>query len=145
MNTIGPITLVMIKHHVKINKILIDFEKISNREISEFKRVFEKFRKKIEKHFFIEERNVFPVSDKNNAREVLQLENLLKDHRDLKEIIREMENDIINEKKPKTNILRELLFAHEQREVESFYPLLDNRLLEQNKKKIVDSINEERF
>jgi hemerythrin-like domain-containing protein len=145
MNTIGPITLIMIKHHAKINQLLIDFEKVSEKEMPELKRLFEKFRKKTEKHFFIEEINIFPVSDANNPKEVLKLKNLIKDHKDLREIIRGMEDDILDERKPKTNILRELLFAHEVREVEGFYPLLDVRLPDKNKKDIVDEINEENF
>ena len=145
MNTIGPITLLMIKHHAKINQLLIEFEKISEREIPEFKKVFDKFKKKIEKHFFIEEVNLFPIADKKNAKEVLQLKNLLKDHKDLKEIIRDMEETILEERKPKTNILRELLFAHEKNEVQIFYPMLDHRLLEKDKKNIVNEINEEKF
>lgn len=145
MNTIGPITLIMIKHHAKINQLLIDFEKISEKEDHEYKRVFEKFRKKIDQHFFIEELNIFPVSDSKNPRELLRLKNLVKDHQDLREIIRGMEEDILDGKKPKTVILRELLYAHEGREVEGFYPLLDTRLNDKEKKNIVDDINEEKF
>lgn len=145
MNTIGPITLIMIKHHAKINQLLIDFENSSDRNASEFKPIFEKFRKKTEKHFFIEELNIFPVSDANNPKEVLKLKNLIKDHKDLREIMRGMEEDLLDGRKPKTNILRELLFAHEVREVEGFYPLLDTRLPDKNKKEIVDDINDENF
>ncbi|MFA5071617.1 MAG: hemerythrin domain-containing protein [Candidatus Pacearchaeota archaeon] len=141
---VGPITLIMIKHHAKINQLLIDFEKTSE-EDSEYKRIFEKFRKKIDKHFFIEELNIFPVSDSKNPKEVLRLKNLVKDHQDLREIVRGMEEEIADGRKPKTTILRELLYAHEEREVVGFYPLLDERLPIKEKKNIVDDINEEKF
>jgi iron-sulfur cluster repair protein YtfE (RIC family) len=145
MKRVGPITFLMIKHHEKINKILLDFEKVSDRDFSELKRTFEKFRKKVDLHFFIEELNIFPVSDSRNPREILRLKNLVKDHRDLRNVVREMENEISEARKPKTNILRELLYAHEEREVDGFYPLLDERLPENAKKKIVNEINENKF
>jgi iron-sulfur cluster repair protein YtfE (RIC family) len=145
MERVGPITFLMIKHHEKINKILLDFEKVSDRDFSELKRTFEKFRKKVDLHFFIEERNIFPVSDSKNEREILRLKNLVKDHRDLRNVVREMENEISEARKPKTNILRELLYAHEEREVDGFYPLLDERLPENAKKNIVREINENKF
>ena len=145
MKRVGPITFLMIKHHEKINKILLDFEKVSDRDFSELKRTFEKFRKKVDLHFFIEELNIFPVSDSRNPREILRLKNLVKDHRDLRNVVREMENEISEARKPKTNILRELLYAHEEREVDGFYPLLDERLPENAKRKIVNEINENKF
>ena len=145
MERVGPITFLMIKHHEKINKILLDFEKVSDRDFSELKRTFEKFRKKVDLHFFIEELNIFPVSDSRNPREILRLKNLVKDHRDLRNVVREMENEISEARKPKTNILRELLYAHEEREVDGFYPLLDERLPENAKKNIVREINENKF
>jgi hypothetical protein len=145
MKRVGLITFLMIKHHEKINKILLDFEKVSDRDFSELKRTFEKFRKKVDLHFFIEELNIFPVSDSRNPREILRLKNLVKDHRDLRNVIRGMENEISEARKPKTNILRELLYAHEEREVDGFYPLLDERLPENAKRKIVNEINENKF
>ncbi len=145
MKRVGPITFLMIKHHEKINKILLDFEKVSDKDFSELSRLFEKFRKKVDLHFFIEELNIFPVSDSKNQRELLRLKNLVKDHRDLRNVVRGMENEISEGRKPKTNILRELLYAHEEREVDGFYPLLDERLPESAKKKIVQEINENKF
>jgi hemerythrin-like domain-containing protein len=141
---VGPITLIMIKHHAKINQLLIDFEKTPDKDL-EYRRVFEKFRKKLDKHFFIEEINIFPVSDSRNPKEALKLKNLVKDHQDLREIVRGMEEEIADGRKPEITILRELLYAHEGREVEGFYPLLDERLPIKEKKDIVDEINEENF
>ena len=89
--------------------------------------------------------NIFPVSNKNNPTEVLRLKNLLKDHQDLREIVRNMEEDVAGETKPETKILRELLYAHEGREVQGFYPLLDMRLSEKDKSTLVNNINEEKF
>lgn len=139
----GPITLLMIKHHSKINDLLLNFEKNSDK--NESKELFEKFQKKMEKHFFIEELYIFPVSDKKNPRELLSLKNLIKDHQDLREIVKGMTEDIEDGIKPKTNILREMLYDHEEKEVGRFYPMLDTRLPPKEKKEIVDDINDERF
>lgn len=71
-----------------------------------------------------------------------QLQNLLKDHKDIRGIIENLEDEITDGNRPNTEILRELLYAHEGREIDSFYPLLDNRLPAENKKKILEQIKD---
>lgn len=139
---IGAITSAMLKQHRIVNGFLNDFEKVSEEEVSDMRTKFDLFRWNLEKHVFIEERNIFTVADKKNKVEMKQLQNLLKDHKDIIEIIDGMIKDILDGVKPNVSVLRELLFAHEQREVESFYPLLDNRLSVADKKNILEKISE---
>lgn len=137
----GPITLAMLKQHAIVNKILLDFEKIPKNDTYYIEK-FNLFKWNLNKHVFVEEENIFPVTDKNNKVEMKQLQNLLKDHKDIKGIIRNMEDEISDGKKPNTMFLRELLFSHEGREIKSFYPLLDLRLSPARKRMILNQISE---
>jgi hypothetical protein len=142
MADIGPITLLMLQHHAIVNKFLSNFEKTSEKEMQKMKDSFKIFKWNLEKHFFIEETNFFTVADKDSKTEMAQLKNLLKDHKDLMIIINDLNEDVINSKKPTTTILRELLFAHERRETDSFYPMLDKRLSEKDKKEIIKKVSD---
>ncbi len=143
MAEVGPITLLMLKHHGIVNKFLMDFEK--NKEDKKARNLFDIFRWSLEKHFSIEEKHIFIVTDKGNKTELNQLQNLLKDHRDLRIITDNIAEDILEKRKPNVSILKELLFAHEKREVESFYPRFDRRLSEEEKEDILEKVNETKF
>lgn len=136
------ITTAMFNHHKVVNNLLLDFEKVSDDDTKKIADVFSVFKWNLNKHLFIEEENIFPVADKNNAKEVLELNNLLKDHRDIKKIVDNLGEDVRSGVKPNTMILRELLFAHETREIESFYPLLDKRLSVKDKVKILQNVKD---
>lgn len=139
--SLGPITMAMLKHHRIINKMLDNFEKI----LAKAKKsadVFDIFRKNLEKHFFIEEVNVFPVTDRTNNAEFLQFQNLLRDHKDLREVVKNIYEEIVDEGESNVKILKELLFAHERREIESFYPRFDKRLSKEEQKEILKKVNE---
>ena len=140
----GLITLAMLRQHQIVNKLLLDFEKISKEDTYQIEK-FNLFKWNLNKHIFIEEENIFPVSDRNNKTEMRQLQNLLKDHKDIRGIIRNLDEEIADGRKPNTMFLRELLFAHEGREIESFYPLLDSRLSSEKKKEIVEKLKDIRL
>ncbi|MCK9595726.1 hemerythrin domain-containing protein [Candidatus Pacearchaeota archaeon] len=137
---IGPITAIMLKHHAIVNRSLSDFETISEKNSIDAKESFDIFKWNLEKHMAVEEKKVFSVADKNNKKELKELKNLLKDHEDLRAIVSNIYEDVIQRKKPNVKILQELLSAHEAREVESFYPKLDERLSEEEKKEIAEEV-----
>lgn len=138
--TPGPITILMLKHHGIVNRSLGNFEKELEKAFKSdnAKYALSIFRWNLQKHFFIEEKNIFIVTDKENKTEFLQLQNFLKDHRDLMSITNNITEDILEGRKPQVIILRELLFAHERRETDIFYPRLDRRLSEEEKKEIIE-------
>lgn len=142
MVQMGVITQAMLKQHSVINKNLLDFEKISREDTIEFVRLFNAFKWNLNKHIFIEEENIFPIADRNNKTELRQLQTLLNEHKDIRKIIDNLEEEIIDGRKPNTSILRELLFAHEGREIEGFYPLLDTRLSNEQKKTIMEKLKD---
>ncbi len=137
----GEITLAMLRQHQIVNKLLLDFEKIPREDTYQIAK-FNLFKWNLNKHIFVEEENIFPVADKNNPIEMKQLQNLLKDHKDIKGIIKNLDEEIADRRKPNTAILRELLFAHEEREIKNFYPLLDTRLSNEKKRNILRQIRE---
>jgi len=139
------ITQAMLKQHSVINQFLLDFEKISDQDSVRLTRKFNEFSWLLSKHLFIEEENIFPVSDKNNKLELKQLQTLLNEHKDIRKIIENLDEEITFGRKPNTAILRELLFAHEEREISGFYPLLDSRLSEKQKKDIFDKLKDIKF
>jgi hypothetical protein len=134
----GPITLAMLKHHAIINRFLSNFEKDGSKSVS----LFNLFKWNSEKHFFVEEANIFPVTDKDNKKEAQELKNLLKDHKDLREIAENISDELNDGDEANVKVLRELLFAHERREVEIFYPLLDKRLSPEQKKDILEKVSD---
>ncbi len=138
----GLITQAMLKHHIIINKLLFDFEKIPEEDTYNIVKLFNIFKWNLNKHIFVEEQNIFSVADKNNKTELKQLQNLLNDHRDIEGIINNLYDEVLYRRKPNTSILRELLFAHEGREIESFYPLLDKRLSDETKKDILKRLKD---
>jgi len=139
---LGPITTLMLKHHAIVNKSLSEFEAVSDKNSIDAKDTFDIFRWNIAKHMSIEEKNIFSVVDKTNKKEYKELQNLLKDHEDLRAIVTNIYEDVIQRRNPNVKILRELLYAHEAREVESFYPKLDARLSEEEKNEIVQEVND---
>jgi hypothetical protein len=141
----GEITIAILKQHKIIDKNLEDFEKTSSDDILNIKKLFQAFHWNIDKHLFVEEENLFIVADNTNHEEVRQLQNLIKDHKDLREIIKNLSEEIEMERKPDTKILKELLLAHEAREINSFYPLLDNRLPAEKKQEIIQSLEDIRI
>jgi len=139
---VGPITMTMLKHHGIINKLLSDFEKTSAKDKKKAEGIFYSFKWNLEKHFFVEEINIFPITDRNNRIESNQLNNLLRDHKDFRKIVDNLEDELNEGKKPAVNILKELLFAHEKRETESFYPRLDSRLSKVEAGRIIGEIGD---
>lgn len=138
----GAITKAMLEQHSIINSFLIDFEKTSEDESGRLKDKFDVFKWNLQKHVFTEENNIFIVANKKNPVEMRQLQNLLKDHKDIIAIISDLDDEISQGRKPEVSILSELLFAHEGREIKSFYPLLDNRLSDKKKKEILERAGE---
>ncbi len=142
MAQMGEITLAMLKQHQIIDKDLFDFDKIPEEDNIDLTKFFHVFQWNLDKHIFIEEENIFPVADENNKIEMRQIQNLIKDHRDLRAIVKNLSEEVEEGGKPNTKILRELLFAHEGREIQSFYPLLDKRLSIERKRDILSTLKD---
>lgn len=140
----GILTKAILEQHTIINKLLVEFEKVREDKTS-MVNLFNSFKWDLDKHMFIEEQNFFPVANKNDKIEMTQLQNLMKDHSDLRKIISNFAEDVSDGIKPDVMIFKELLLKHEEREIKSFYPLLDARLSLEKKKEIMENLKDVRL
>ena len=138
----GQITRIMLKQHAFINKLLSKFEKASPKKLSLAKDLFLEMRAGMEKHFSVEESNIFNVTNLNDIEERSLMNNLLKDHRDMRSILNNLAEELLSGTVPDAHVYRQILLGHEKREVEIFYPRLDKRLSESSKKEIISKIGD---
>jgi len=134
------IARLMKEEHNKLNGLLNNF-------ILEFKRdnvkagmELEKFKWALEKHFFIEERAVYELFQSIKGEEVSEIFDMMKDHGEITSLLKEIETDLRNEVKDKSEVLRSLIMKHEHYEDDYFYPLLDEDLNENQRRLIIEKI-----
>ena len=134
------ITILMLKQHNFLNGLLKKYEALEakNRNLSKIKDYFYNFKWNLDKHFFIEEKDIFIVTDFNDKKEFELMKSLLKDHEDLRETAKKMAEEILEGHKPSSFVLSNILLGHEKREVKIFYPKLDSRLPAKEKKEIIE-------
>ena len=134
------ITILMLKQHNFLNGLLKKYEALEakNRNLSKIKDYFYNFKWNLDKHFFIEEKDIFVVTDLNDKKEFELMKSLLKDHEDLRETAKKMAEEILEGHKPSSFVLSNILLGHEKREVKIFYPKLDSRLPAKEKKDIIE-------
>jgi len=123
----------MDKDHKKIKDVLMEFEKEENRNFEKSKETFMRFKWMTEKHFFIEEKAIFNFYITDSPEENENLMKVLKEHREILDLIERAEELLFNQKKLDIEELEHYFLAHASFEDEVFYPRLDE-LLDENKK-----------
>lgn len=136
------IVKVMDKDHSKIKNILIDFGKEENKNFEKSKHVFIRFKWMIEKHFFIEEKAIFNYYKIKSQEENENLMKILKEHREILDLIAKSEEILFDQKKLEIEELKHLLIAHATFEDEIFYPNLDEILSEEQKQEMINRIKD---
>jgi len=137
---------IMLKEHDKIKNILEEFEKQNNQNnLFNAREVFEKFKWNLEKHFFIEEKIIFNVYQIESQEDDEDIETLLKDHKDILFLIKNIEESLSKDKilLSEPAELKQIIDAHVIFENESFYPRLDEELTEEQKQMIIERTEEE--
>ena len=132
----------MDKDHKKINEILIDFGKEENKNFEKSKHVFIRFKWMIEKHFFIEEKAIFSLYTAESPEEYENLMKILKEHREILDLIVKSEEILFDQKKLEIDELKHAILAHVKFEDEVFYPRLDELLDEEQKQEMIDRIKD---
>lgn len=141
----GKICKIMLKEHKRIYNIFEKFKEsvVHSDYISkEIKELFMKFKWNLEKHFFIEEKVIFTMYSSTIPGDSDNILRLLKEHKDMLWITNKIEEDIDNDIVPKFMRLSELLQEHADFEDCTFYPQLEERLSEKEKKLIIDRAKE---
>lgn len=133
---------IMDKDHNKIKEILMDFEKEENKNFEKSKHVFIRFKWMLEKHFFIEEKAIFNFYIVESPEENENLMKILKEHREILDLIEKSEEILFDQKKLEIDELKQVLLAHAKFEDEIFYPNLDDILNEEQKQEMINRIKD---
>ena len=131
------ISQIMKNEHDSIDRMLDDIEG-HHHENDMIKRMFQRFKWNLEKHFFIEEKVIFSVYSSNISEETSSdIETLLKEHKDILWLLGKAESMIKRNMMPDLSELKNILKAHAKFEDEAFYPKLDEELSEDQKDIII--------
>jgi len=134
----------MLKDHSKIEELLDDLEEEVRKGYSNMKKSFSRFEWELEKHIFVEERAIFTEYFPKDVTEGYKmLPVVTKDHNFILNKINNWRNDILN-KRNITDIseLKDFLIKHREYEETELYPKLDQALDEEQKKHIIDRIEQ---
>jgi len=144
MNESTNILELMVKDHCKIEQLLDELEVNVEKEYPTMIKSFNKFEWNLEKHIFVEEKAIFTSYNPGDVIEGYKmLPELTKQHNVILNKLDLMRKDIQNKRKF-TDIygFKEFLIKHKNFEEQSVYPMLDQVLDEEEKKYIVERINE---
>ena len=122
----------MLQEHKEINQILENLEK--NNQDS--KKLLDKIKFSLEKHFFIEEKIIFKIYSLNKNNE--NILDLIKEHKDILWLINKLKENLKKELNLELSDLKELLVSHIKFENEFFYPKLEKELDKETKNLIID-------
>ncbi|MBS3749383.1 MAG: rubredoxin [Candidatus Thermoplasmatota archaeon] len=134
----------MIHHHNIIMGLLNDFDHCLKYDTQLLMDAYDVLKWEFDKHLFIEEKIVFMAQELHDLPDVYEIiPRLVSDHEKFEKILLKMRNDI---KKNNTtcNFLefKELIYKHKDFEEKSLYPLLDEKLNNEKKTRIIKRINE---
>jgi iron-sulfur cluster repair protein YtfE (RIC family) len=132
----------MMREHANIHYLLCSFDFDVNVNANTIKEKFNYFKWSLEKHFFVEEKAIFLIIDKLVGDRVSDVFDLMKEHGEILEIVKNIENTIDEKIKPKIDDLKLKLLKHSRFEDVVFYPKLDEVLDENQKKELLEKIKE---
>jgi len=110
----------------------------------EIKQLFEKFEWKLEKHLFVEEKAIFTYYEPEDVSQGYQmLPTLIKQHNYILNELKNIRKIINNGKTPEhLDEFKSFLMKHRNYEERDVYPKLEEELTDEQKKVIIDRINE---
>ncbi len=135
------ITYFMLKEHAKIDSKIIDVENSLNNK-DEMKSLLNELKWLLDKHFFIEEKVIFNIYSKLKEDESQDIIELLKQHKDILWLIKNIQNPSVSNIKVKIKELKDILRIHTKIENNVFYPNLDKELDENSRKIILERIED---
>ena len=142
---------IMTKEHERINqdikalqtKIHNIQENFSKEDVRKLLDDFFKIKRNMEKHFFVEEKVIFSIYlQKRDDAENDEINYILSEHKEMLEMLEEIEDDLQEGTKPNLNNLLEILKTHESQEDDNLYPKFEEELDEKQKTIIRERANE---
>ena len=144
MSKTTNILALMVKDHCKIENLINDLEDKTKKDFDSMVKSFNKFEWELEKHIFTEEKAIFTSYKPENVIEGYKmLPELTKQHNFIINTLNNWRKDILKKNKL-TNVysFKEFLMKHKNYEEKDVYPKLDQALNEEEKRYIIEKINE---
>lgn len=144
MNNSSNLLALMVKDHCKIEELINTLEKNIEKDTPSVLESFNKFEWNLEKHIFIEEKVIFTSYNPEDIIEGYKmLPELTKQHNILLNKLNLMRKDIRNNRSiSDITSFKEFLLNHKNFEEKNVYPKLNESLDNQQKKIIIEKINE---
>lgn len=136
------ISELMRKEHRKIDNLLSDFGGELAKNFDEAKIRFSEFVWALQKHFFLEEKAIFVIGEKLVGEEVANVFELMKEHGEIMDLVKNVELGLDTEVKVDVSSLRTLILKHAAFEDKYFYPSLDETLDEESRRQIIEKIKQ---
>lgn len=133
---VEDISGLMLKDHRKIDNLLSDFGRELPNDFEEAKIRFSEFVWALQKHFFLEEKAIFVIGERLVGEEVVNVFELMKEHGDILELVKNIEVGLGTGVNVDISSLRTLILKHSSFEDKHFYPELDDSLDPETKEQI---------
>jgi len=135
-----PITNAMKEEHNRIDIILDEFKSSLKNNSKDIQENWDRLEWNIKKHFFTEEKVIFSTFTLEGREDKNQ--DLLKEHEEIIEIIKDINEKKLNGIEEELTKLENKLKEHSEFENETFYPELDKTLTEEEKKNVIERAKE---
>ena len=138
------ILALMVKDHCKIENLINDLEEKTKKDFDSMVKSFNKFEWELEKHIFTEEKAIFTSYKPEDVIEGYKmLPELTKQHNFILNTLNNWRKDI-RKKNNLTDVysFKEFLMKHKNYEEKDVYPKLDQALSNEEKRYIIEKINE---
>ena len=135
-------TKLMVKHHRRIEDLLVLFKESTGENFELMSESFDKFKWELEKHIFTEEKAIFKFCDCKDENISTILSDLIKEHDVVLEMLNTLLNDLAIKDKFDVSQPERLLKKHKSFEDSFLYPKLDASLDNSQKSFIIKKINE---
>ena len=133
------------KDHDRLDRIFEEFQAVKHCDVASAREHFENFRRGLERHMVWEEEILFPLFESkagmtlDGPTQVMMLE-----HEQLKELMKSLAEKMKQEElgdEEQESALLELLAQHNHKEENILYPMIDQSITEDERKRIFDKIN----
>jgi len=132
----------MIGHHALIEVLLTTLRDSLSQKVEFIEKSLGEFRWEFEKHIFVEETVVFKLCDVPGSETCEIVQELVKEHDKMSEMLNDMEEDLTEGKKVDVSEFQKLLTSHREIEEKDLYPELDRELDKAQKESVIARINE---
>lgn len=113
-----------------------------NTNIELIRKMLSEFQWELEKHFFVEEKVLFKLSSKDQPQTYSIIVELLEEHDRMLKMLDEAKSLLKDNKMVDLSKFGTTLMEHRMIEEHKLYPELDNKISEEEKKMIVERINQ---